>query len=107
MMGYIILILLSLIPLLLRSVPIKFHVTGSPLLEERQLLHGRQLRASAFNVFTTNLKKTERIKITFSFGCHLQFMPCLSATKMSSGNYSYFGICNDIIKWVSEHFQME
>ncbi|XP_046649955.1 ionotropic receptor 93a-like isoform X1 [Daphnia pulicaria] len=84
MMGYIILILLSLIPLLLRSVPIKFHVTGSPLLEERQLLHGRQLRASAFN-----------------------FMPCLSATKMSSGNYSYFGICNDIIKWVSEHFQME
>jgi hypothetical protein len=106
-MGHIILVLLSLIPLLLRTVLIKFHVTGSPLLEERQLLHGRQLRASAFNVFTTNLKKTERIKITFSFGYHLQFMPCLSATKMPSGNYSYFGICNDIIKWVSEHFQMK
>lgn len=48
-------IMLILVPLLLGTLLIEFHVHGSLLQEERQLLHGRQLRASAFNVLLIDL----------------------------------------------------
>ncbi|KZS21010.1 Uncharacterized protein APZ42_012161 [Daphnia magna] len=77
--------MLCLLSVLLGAVLLNSNVHSSKLVhEERQLLHGRQLRASAFS-----------------------FSPCLSVTKTKSGNYSYSGICNDIVRWVSEHFQME
>ena len=43
-------LIFALVFFLLEKVLIKFHVRGSLLQEERQLLYGRQLRASAFNV---------------------------------------------------------
>nr|CAH0110437.1 unnamed protein product [Daphnia galeata] len=37
----------------------------------------------------------------------IQFPPCLYALNKSVGNFSYSGICHDIITWISQQFQME
>lgn len=100
--------MLCLLSVLLGTVLLNSNVHSSKLVhEERQLLHGRQLRASAFSVFQLNDSFNLHVCINEILPFAIQFSPCLSVTKTKSGNYSYSGICNDIVRWVSEHFQME
>ncbi|KAI9554064.1 hypothetical protein GHT06_019336 [Daphnia sinensis] len=71
--------------LLLKIVLSNPYTSASLLLKaERRGLHGQPIRAASFH-----------------------FPPCLSAIETTPGNYSYYGICNDIISWVSEQFRMK
>ncbi|KAI9556993.1 hypothetical protein GHT06_016787 [Daphnia sinensis] len=59
-------------------------VNGDVWQNERRSLHGLQLRASTFD-----------------------YPPCMSRMKMPSGNYSYFGICHDILTWMVSYYKMK